>query len=86
MARVKKRVGTGDGGCYGSSGPVAIQWRRAKDNGASNDAETVKVFAKSLPPGSMLRHHVVGDMGGDCLMLLILAFVIIAAVWYFSED
>lgn len=59
----KKRVGTGDGGCYGSSGPVAIQWRRAKDKGASNDAETVKAFAKSLPPGSMLRHHVVGDTG-----------------------
>ena len=59
----KKRVGTGDGGCYGSSGPVAIQWRRAKDKGAANDAETIEAFAKSLPPGSMLRHHVVGDIG-----------------------
>lgn len=59
----KKKVGTGDGGCYGSSGPVAIQWRRAKDKGAANDAETIEAFAKSLPPGSMLRHHVVGDIG-----------------------
>lgn len=59
----KKRVGTGKGGCYGSNGPVHIQWQRAKDKGAPNDAETVKTFAKSLPPGSLLRHHVVGDLG-----------------------
>jgi hypothetical protein len=58
-----KRVGTGTGGCYGSSGPVAIQWRATKDKGAPNDAEAVRAFARSLPPGSMLRHHVVGDMG-----------------------
>jgi len=58
-----KRVGTGTGGCYGSSGPVAIQWRATKDKGAPNDAEAVRAFARALPPGSMLRHHVVGDMG-----------------------
>ena len=58
-----KRVGTGTGGCYGSSGPVAIQWRNTKDKGAANDAEAVRQFARSLPPGSLLRHHVVGDVG-----------------------
>jgi hypothetical protein len=35
----KKRVGTGTGGCYGSSGPVAIQWHAAKDKGAADDAK-----------------------------------------------
>lgn len=59
----KAKVGTGSGGCYGSSGPVAIQWKATKDKGAPNDAEAVRAFARSLPPGSMLRHHVVGDMG-----------------------
>ena len=59
----KKRVGTGEGGCYGSSGPVAIQWRNTKTSGAADDAQAVRSFARSLPPGSMLRHHVVGDLG-----------------------
>jgi hypothetical protein len=59
----KKRVGTGTGGCYGSSGPVAIQWHAAKDKGAPDDVKAVLDFARSLPSGSMLRHHVVGDMG-----------------------
>ena len=59
----KKRVGTGTGGCYGSSGPVAIQWHAAKDKGAADDVKAVLDFARSLPSGSMLRHHVVGDMG-----------------------
>ena len=59
----KKRVGTGTGGCYGSSGPVAIQWHAAKDKGAADDAKAALDFARSLPSGSMLRHHVVGDMG-----------------------
>jgi hypothetical protein len=42
---------------------VAIQWRATKTKGAPNDAEAVRAFARSLPAGSMLRHHVVGDMG-----------------------
>lgn len=59
----KKKVGTGEGGCYGVSGPVAIQWKNAM-KAPGNDADEVLAFAKSLPPGSMLRHHVVGDIGG----------------------
>jgi len=58
-----KRVGTGTGGCYGSSGRVSIQWHHTKDNGAADDAQAVREFARSLPSGSLLRHHVVGDMG-----------------------
>jgi hypothetical protein len=62
----KKRVGTGEGGCYGSSGPVAIQWHKTRETGAPNDGEALRAFARSLPRGSLLRHHVVGDMGAAC--------------------
>ena len=60
-----KRVGTGDGGCYAASGPTAIQWHGTKKTGAANDAEALRVFARSLPPGSFLRHHVAGDVGRE---------------------
>lgn len=60
----KKKIGKADrGGCYGTSGPVMIQWKKAGETGAENDAAAVRRFAASLPPGSLLRHHVVGDMG-----------------------
>ena len=60
----KKKVGAAEkGGCYGSSGPVMIQWKAAQDKGLENDAEALGKFAATLPPGSMLRHHVVGDIG-----------------------
>ncbi len=59
-----KKVGTCDeGGCYAASGHVAIQWHDTRKNGAANDAAKLLQFAKSLPPGSMLRHHVAGDIG-----------------------
>jgi hypothetical protein len=61
----KKRVGTGDGGCYAASGPTAIQWHGTKKTGAANDAEALRAFARSLPPGSFLRHHVAGDAGRE---------------------
>ena len=61
----KKRVGTGDGGCYAASGPTAIQWHKTRSSGAPNDAEALRAFARSLPPGSMLRHHVAGDVGRE---------------------
>ena len=60
-----KKVGTGQGGCYAASGPTAIQWHGVKKTGLKNDAERVLAFAKSLPPGSMLRHHVAGDIGRE---------------------
>lgn len=60
----KKLVGTGTGGCYGSSGPVAIHWARlSKEPTAANDAEVLTKFVRSLPYGTRLRHHVVGDIG-----------------------
>ena len=59
-----KKVGTCDkGGCYAAQGPTAIQWHGTRKTGAANDAAALVQFAKSLPPGSMLRHHVAGDIG-----------------------
>ena len=61
-----KRVGTEQGGgCYAASGPTAIQWHGTRTKGAANDAQAVRAFARSLPPGSMLRHHVAGDVGRE---------------------
>jgi len=51
------------GGCYGTGGPVAIQWRATRDKGRPDDAAELVRFAAELPPGSMLRHHIVGDLG-----------------------
>lgn len=61
-----KRVGTDqEGGCYAAGGPTAIQWHSTRKSGHVNDAQALKAFAKALPPGSMLRHHVAGDVGRE---------------------
>ena len=60
-----KKVGTGSGGCYAASGPTAIQWHGTKKANTPNDAAALRAFAKSLPSGSMLRHHVAGDIGRE---------------------
>ena len=58
------RVGSDQqGGCYGAGGPVAMQWRNTQKGGASDDAAALERFARELPMGSLLRHHVVGDIG-----------------------
>lgn len=62
----KKRVGSdAGGGCYAANGPTAIQWRNTKKNGAANDAEALRAFARSLPRRAMLRHHIAGDIGAE---------------------
>lgn len=59
-----RRVGTEEpGGCYGSGGHVALQWRATSSSGSADDAAALERFARELPPGSFLRHHVVGDIG-----------------------
>jgi hypothetical protein len=59
-----RRVATDQaGGCYAASGHVAIQWHKTRTAGAANDAELLRSFAQSLAPGSLLRHHVAGDIG-----------------------
>ena len=63
-----KRVGTDQGGgCYAAGGPTAIAWHGTKKTGHQNDADAVRAFARSLPPGSLLRHHVAGDIGREVL-------------------
>jgi len=51
------------GGCYGNGGPVRLAWEKTKTGGHQNDAAELLRFSRSLPPGSLLRHHVVGDLG-----------------------
>lgn len=60
-----KKVGTGTGGCYAASGPTAIQWHGTKKQVDANDAKKIVSFARSLPAGSFLRHHVAGDIGRE---------------------
>jgi len=51
------------GGCYGNGGHVRLAWEKTITGGHQNDAAELVHFARSLPPGSFFRHHVVGDMG-----------------------
>lgn len=53
------------GGCYGNGGPVRLQWEKTRTFGGSmeNDADALTAFVSTLPPGTKLRHHVVGDLG-----------------------
>jgi hypothetical protein len=51
------------GGCYAGQGHAAIAWHATRKTGAPDDAAAVAAFARSLPPGSLLRHHIAGDLG-----------------------
>lgn len=52
------------GGCYGNGGPVRLQWEKTKqENSGKPDHILLKEFVDSLPEGTKLRHHVVGDIG-----------------------
>ncbi len=59
-----KKVGKAiPGGCYASTGPSVIQWHGTRKTGRADDAAALVQFARSLPPGSLLRHHIAGDIG-----------------------
>ena len=60
-----KKVGTEEkGGCYGSGGPVAIHWKKTMTATQElNDAEKLSAWVETLPYGTFLRHHIVGDLG-----------------------
>lgn len=60
-----RKVGREQGGCYAASGNTVIHWHKTRTNGIPNDAETIRKFAKALPVGSLLRHHVAGDIGHE---------------------
>lgn len=60
-----RKVGSGQGGCYAAQGPTAITWHRTRSRGNPDDAAAVVEFARTLPVGSLLRHHVAGDVGRE---------------------
>ena len=59
------------GGCYAGFGKCNLWWKRLADRAkrigshGSIDASEVKAFARSLPRGTILRHHVAGDIGKE---------------------
>jgi hypothetical protein len=54
------------GGCYADAGNCRISWDdTANGEQCETDAEKVRRFAQSLPPGSIVRHHVAGDIGAE---------------------
>lgn len=65
----KKKAATPNdpGGCYADAGNCRIWWNRLANDTEQEetDAEKVTRFAKGLPPGSILRHHVAGDIGSE---------------------
>jgi len=64
-----KRVGTDkQGGCYAANGPTAIHWNNTKKEDNIKDSDKLKSFAKSLPSGSLLRHHIAGDIGKEIVV------------------
>lgn len=60
----KHLVGTGQGGCYGANFPCVRQWERTITQGWDEHADPTRLqhWAKSLPPGTRLRHRIVGDI------------------------
>ena len=55
------------GGCYADGGNVRLHWVATSkaDQPEETDGEKLKRFAKSLPPRSIIRHHVAGDIGAE---------------------
>lgn len=55
------------GGCYADAGNCRIWWEQTANSEQPNetDAEKLRRFAKSLPPRSIIRHHVAGDIGAE---------------------
>ena len=53
------------GGCYANGGRVRLHWDATakSDQGGESDGERLARFARGLRPGSILRHHVAGDLG-----------------------
>tara|TARA_R110002012_G_C11588242_1_gene605997 strand:- start:308 stop:1030 length:723 start_codon:yes stop_codon:yes gene_type:complete len=63
----KNKVGDDEqGGCYGTSGPVAWAWKKtmSKANLDENKQLTDWV-ANDVPSDGFIRHHVVGDLGKE---------------------
>lgn len=63
----KRKAGTAErGGCYADGGNVNIHWQNtAKQEQTETDGERLRAFVKALPSGTVLRHHVAGDIGQE---------------------
>lgn len=54
------------GGCYASNGPTRLQWEATrKAEQTDTDGARLLRFVEALPAGSMVRHHVAGDIGRE---------------------
>ena len=53
------------GGCYADGGRVRLHWNATanSDQITETDGEKLKRFAEGLRAGSIIRHHVAGDIG-----------------------
>jgi len=62
-----KLAGDGDnaGGCYGSAGHVRLHWSNlaGRTEQAESDAQKHRRFVQGLAPRTVLRTHIVGDLG-----------------------
>ena len=64
----KKKAAAPDekGGCYATGGNVLLHWTAtAEQDQDETDGQKIRRFAKSLPPRTVLRHHIAGDIGQD---------------------
>jgi hypothetical protein len=63
----KKKAADPDtvGGCYADGGRVRLHWNATanSDQRDETDGEKLTRFAKGLRKGSIIRHHVAGDIG-----------------------
>ena len=58
-------VGTdAQAGCYASMGNVRLNWEKVIGV-PGDEPDVIREFAKDLPRGTVLRHHVAGDIGLD---------------------
>lgn len=55
------------GGCYADAGNCRMHWdaTAAGRKSQKDDAQAVREFVRGLPPGSIVRHHVAGDIGAE---------------------
>lgn len=66
---LKHLIGKAQGGCYASIGHCAVQWRNTLQGKGKttwdelDDPERLLAWTASLPPGTLLRHRVAGDIG-----------------------
>jgi len=64
-AKNKAGDNTRRGGCYAGGGNVALHWRNLsrQEKATESDGERIQRFAAGLKRGSILRHHIAGDIG-----------------------